>query len=128
MLKCVEKKSYKEAYEIAESIDWRKVKNVAVLCAVSEIYEYNGENQKSRDILFQAYDRQPDSKKIIYRLGTLALKLNEVKEAMDCYEEFVAMAPTDPNRFVLQYKILKSKNAPIQEQIAVLEEFKKAST
>ena len=125
MLKCLENKSYKEAYEIAESIDWRKVKNVAVLCAVSEVYEYNGEYQKSRDILFLAYDRQPDSKKIIYRLGTLALKLNEVKEAMDCYEEFVALAPNDPNRFVFKYKILKSKNAPIAEQIAVLEEFKK---
>ena len=125
MLKCLENKSYKEAYEIAESIDWRKVKNVAVLCAVSEVYEYNGEYQKGRDILFLAYDRQPDSKKIIYRLGTLALKMNEVKEAMDCYEEFVALAPNDPNRFVFKYKILKSKNAPIAEQIAVLEEFKK---
>ena len=125
MLKCLENKSYKEAYEIAESIDWRKVKNVAVLCAVSEVYEYNGEYHKGRDILFLAYDRQPDSKKIIYRLGTLALKLNEVKEAMDCYEEFVALAPNDPNRFVFKYKILKSKNAPISEQIAVLEEFKK---
>lgn len=126
MLKCLENKSYKEAYEIAESIDWRKVKNVAVLCAVSEIYEYNGENQKSRDILFLAYDRQPDSKKIIYRLGTLALKLGEVTEAMDCYEEFMKLAPSDPNRFIFKYKILKSKNAPIEEQIAVLEEFKKA--
>lgn len=125
MLKCLENKSYKEAYEIAESIDWRKVKNVAVLCAVSEVYEYNGEYQKGRDILFLAYDRQPDSKKIIYRLGTLALKMNEVKEAMDCYEEFVALAPNDPNRFVFKYKILKSKNAPLAEQIAVLEEFKK---
>ena len=124
MLKCLENKSYKEAYEIAESIDWRKVKNVAVLCAVSEVYEYNGEYQKGRDILFLAYDRQPDSKKIIYRLGTLALKMNEVKEAMDCYEEFVALAPNDPNRFVLKYKILKTQNAPIAEQIAVLEEFK----
>ena len=125
MLKYLENKSYKDAYEIAESIDWRKVKNVAVLCAVSEVYEYNGEYQKSRDILFLAYDRQPDSKKIIYRLGTLALKMNEVKEAMDCYEEFVALAPNDPNQFVFKYKILKSKKAPIAEQIAVLEEFKK---
>ena len=125
MLKCLENKSYQEAYEIAESIDWRRVKNVSVLCAVSEVYEYNGEYQKSRDILFLAYDRQPDSKKIIYRLGTLALKMNEVKEAMDCYEEFVALAPNDPNRFVFKYKILKSQNAPIAEQIAVLEEFKK---
>ena len=125
MLKCLEHKSYKEAYEIAESIDWRKVKNVAILCAVSEVYEYNGEYQKSREILFLAYDRQSDSKKIIYRLGTLALKMNEVKEAMDCYDEFVALAPNDPNRYILKYKILKSQKAPLEEQIAVLEEFKK---
>ncbi len=125
MLKYLQDKSYKEAFEIAESIDWRKVKNVPVLCAVSEIYEYNGEYQQSRDILFLAYDRSPDSKKIIYRLGTLALKLGEWKEAADCYDEFVAIAPKDPNRYVFKYKILKSQNAPLKEQIAVLEEFKK---
>lgn len=126
MLKCLENKSYKEAYDIAESIDWNKVKNVAVLCAVSEIYEYNGEYQKSREILFMAYDRQSDSKKIIYRLGMLALKMNELEEAKDCYEEFLELAPNDSNRFIFQYKILKSQNALLKEQIAVLEEFKKA--
>ena len=125
MLKYLQDKCYKEAFDIAESIDWRKVKNVSVLCAVSEIYEYQGDYQQSRDILFLAYDRSPESKKIIYRLGTLALKMGEWKEASDCYEEFVAIAPKDPNRFVLKYKILKSQNAPLQEQIAVLEEFKK---
>lgn len=125
MLKYFENKDYKEAFEIAESIDWQKVKNPSVLCAVSEIYEYNEEYQKSRDILFLAYDRSPESKKIIYRLGTLALKLGELKEASDCYEEFLAIAPKDPNRHIFKYKILKSKNAPLQEQIEVLEEFKK---
>ena len=125
MLNYVKNKSYAEAYEIAESIDWKKVKNAAVLCAVSEVYEYNGEFEKSRDILFMAYDRSPDSKKIVYRLGTLALKLGEVKEAMDCYEEFIQLAPKDPNRYVFRYKILKAKNAPIEEQISALEEFKK---
>ena len=125
MLKYVENRSFDKALEIAESIDWRKVKNASILCAVSEIYECCGELEKSRDILFLAYDRSPDSKKIIFRLGTLALKQGELKEAMDCYDEFVAVAPKDPNRFVFKYKILKSKNAPIEEQIAALEEFKK---
>ncbi len=125
MLKYFENKDYKEAFEIAESIDWQKVKNPSVLCAVSEIYEYNEEYQKSRDVLFLAYDRSPESKKIIYRLGTLALKLGELKEASDCYEEFLSIAPKDPNRHIFKYKILKSKNAPLQEQIEVLEEFKK---
>ena len=125
MLELMSKKSYKQAMDIADVIDWRKVKNVAMLCAVSEIYEYNKEYQKSRDILFLAYDRAPESRKIIYRLGTLALKLKEVKEAEDCLEEFVALAPKDPNQFILKYKILKEKNAPVAEQIDVLETFKK---
>ena len=125
MLQLLKDKSYKEALEIAESIDWKKVKNVSVLCAVSEVYEHNGEFQKSREILFSAYDRSPESKKIIYRLGILALKLGEVKEAIDCYEEFKALAPKDPNGYIFKYKILKCKKAPLEEQIAVLEEFKK---
>jgi len=125
MFEYMKAKSYKEALEIAESMDWKKVKNVAVLNAVSEVYEANGEYQKSRDILFLAYDRTPESKKIIYRLGTLALKMGDLKEAMDCYEEFTALAPKDPNRFIFKYKILKEKGAPLEEQIAVLEDFKK---
>lgn len=125
MFEYMKKKSYKDALDIAESMEWKKVKNVSVLNAVSEVYEANGEYQKSRDILFLAYDRAPESKKIIYRLGTLALKMGELKEAMDCYEEFMTLAPKDPNGFIFKYKILKAKNAPIEEQIAVLEDFKK---
>ena len=125
MLEYMRQKSYKQAMDIADTIDWRKVKNVSMLCAVSEIYEANKEYQKSRDILFLAYDRSPDSRKIIYRLGTLALKLGEVKEAVDCYDEFIALAPKDPNKYVFKYKILKSQNASLEEQIEALEEFKK---
>ena len=125
MFEYMKKKSYKEALDIAESMEWKKVKNVAVLNAVSEVYEANEKYQKSRDILFLAYDRAPESKKIIYRLGTLALKMGELQEAMDCYEEFMTLAPKDPNGFIFKYKILKAKNAPLEEQIAVLEDFKK---
>ena len=126
MLEYMEQKSYKKAMEIADSIDWRKAKNAAMLCTASEIYEYNGEYEKSREILFIAYDRAPGSRKIVYRLGTLALKLNDVREATDCYEEFIAMAPKDTNQYILRYKILKSQNAPLSQQIEALEEFKKA--
>lgn len=126
MLEYMEQKSYKKAMEIADSIDWRKAKNAAMLCTASEIYEYNGEYEKSREILFIAYDRAPGSRKIVYRLGTLALKLNDVREATDCYEEFIAMAPKDPNQYILRYKILKSQNAPLSQQTEALEEFKKA--
>ena len=125
MLDYMEKKQYKKAMEIADTIDWRRVKNSTMLSTVSEIYECNGENQKSRDILFIAYDRAPESRKIVYRLGTLAIKLQDLQEAEDCYEEFVKVAPKDPNRYILKYKILKAQNAPIGKQIETLVEFKK---
>ncbi len=125
MLAFAEQGRYQEAMHIADMIDWSKVKNTAVLCVVSEIYEKNDDIRRSRDILFLAYDRSPESKKVIYRLGVLALKLGEIKEANDCYEEFVTLAPKDPNRFVLQYKLLKEQNAPLRDQIDVLETLKK---
>lgn len=126
MLEYAEEKQYKKAMEIADTIDWRRVKNPSMLNTVSEIYEYNGEFQKSRDILFVAYDRAPESRKIIYRLGLLALKINDTDEASDCYKEFVKVAPKDPNQYILKYKILKAQNAPYAEQISALEDFKKA--
>lgn len=126
MLEYMEQKAYGKAMEIADTIDWRKVKNASMLCSVSEIYEQNEKYEKSRDVLFIAYDRTPGSRKIIYWLGILALKLGEPSEAMDCYEEFVSVAPKDPNQYILRYKILKAQNAPITQQIEVLEEFKKA--
>lgn len=126
MLEYAEEKQYKKAMEIADTIDWRRVKNPSMLNTVSEIYEYNREFQKSRDILFVAYDRAPESRKIIYRLGLLALKINDTDEASDCYEEFVKVAPKDPNQYILKYKILKAQNAPYAEQISALEDFKKA--
>ena len=125
MLAYMEKKQYKKAMEIADTIDWHRVKSLSMLSSVSEIYEYNGENQKSRDILFIAYDRSPGSRKIVYRLGTLAIKIDDLQEAMDCYEEFLSIAPKDPNQYILKYKILKAENAPIEEQIEALVDFKK---
>ncbi len=126
MLEHMENKRYKKAMEIADTIDWRRVKNPSILHSVSEIYEYCGEFQKSRDVLFVAYDRAPNSRKTVYRLGTLALKINDIEEASDCYEEFVKLAPKDPNQFILKYKILKARRASLADQIEALEEFKKA--
>lgn len=126
MLEYVETKQYKKAMEIADTIDWRRVKNATMLSTVSEIYEYNGEFLKSRDMLFLAYDRAPGSRKIVYRLGILALKIGDTEEASDCYEEFVKLVPRDPNQYILKYKILSAQNAPVVDQIAALEEFKKA--
>ena len=124
MLDHLEKKEYQKAMDIAESIDWRRVKNASMLNTVSEIYEYNGEFKKGRDILFLAFDRARESRKIVYRLGTLALKIKDIREATDCYEEFVKLAPKDPNQYIL--KILRTQGAALSDQIAALEEFKKA--
>ena len=126
MLDHLEKKEYQKAMDIAESIDWRRAKNASMLNTVSEIYEYNGEFKKGRDILFLAFDRAPGSRKIVYRLGTLALKIKDIREATDCYEEFVKLAPKDPNQYILKYKILRPQGAALSDQIAALEEFKKA--
>ena len=126
MLDHLEKKEYQQAKEIADGIDWRRVKNASMLNTVSEIYEYNGEFKKGRDILFLAFDRAPGSRKIVYRLGTLALKIKDIREATDCYEEFVKLAPKDPNQSILKYKILRTQGASLTDQITALEEFKKA--
>ena len=124
MLAYAEQKSYQKAMSIADTIDWRKVKNTAMLSTVSEIYENAGELGKARDTLFIAYDKAPSSRKVVYRLGIISLKLGHFDEAADCYEEFVKLAPKDPNQYILRYKILKAQKAPVKEQIEVLEDFK----
>ena len=124
MLAYAERKSYQKAMSIADTIDWRKVKNTAMLSTVSEIYENAGELGKARDTLFIAYDKAPSSRKVVYRLGIISLKLGHFDEAADCYEEFVKLAPKDPNQYILRYKILKAQKAPVKEQIEALEDFK----
>ena len=124
MLAYAEQKSYQKAMSIADTIDWRKVKNTATLSTVSEIYENAGELGKARDTLFIAYDKAPSSRKVVYRLGIISLKLGHFDEAADCYEEFVKLAPKDPNQYILRYKILKAQKAPVKEQIEALEDFK----
>ena len=124
ILAYAEQKSYQKAMSIADTIDWRKVKNTAMLSTVSEIYENAGELGKARDTLFIAYDKAPSSRKVVYRLGIISLKLGHFDEAADCYEEFVKLAPKDPNQYILRYKILKAQKAPVKEQIEALEDFK----
>ena len=124
MLAYAEQKSYQKAMSIADTIDWRKVKNTAMLSTVSEIYENAGKLGKARDTLFIAYDKAPSSRKVVYRLGIISLKLGHFDEAADCYEEFVKLAPKDPNQYILRYKILKAQKAPVKEQIEALEDFK----
>ena len=126
MIELMQNEEYGEAKEIADSIDWRRVRNAMMLANVSDIYEKTGEYQKSYDILQIACHRAEGSRKVLYRLSSLALKTGNVDEAIDFYDEFVQLAPKDPNRHILRYQILRAQRAPLEQQIEALEEFKKA--
>ena len=120
----VEEKDYKGAMEVVDSIDWRRVRNARTLCVVGEIYAANKMYKESRDIFVLAHHRAHVSKNIISRLVEINLKLGNIDEANDYYEEFCSYAPNDSTAYILKYKILKEKKAPLEEQIAVLEEYK----
>ena len=126
MLELMESGAYSRAAEIADEIDWRRVRNAGMLSNVSEIYEKNGEYQKGYDTLMLAYQRAEGSRKIISRLCGLALKTGNVDEAIDFYDDFMQIAPKDPNQYILRYKILRAQRAPIEQQIEALEEYKKS--
>nr|WP_300884531.1 hypothetical protein [uncultured Schaedlerella sp.] len=126
MLELMEDGAFNKAAEIADSIDWKRVRNTKMLTDVSDIYEKNGDYQKSYEVLNIAYHRAEGSRKIVYRLCTLALKTKNVDEAIDYYDDFQQIAPKDPNKFILRYQILRAQRAPIEQQIEALESFKKA--
>ena len=126
MLELMEDGAYGKAAAIADTIDWRRVRNTTMLANVSDIYEKNRDYQKSYEDLNIAYHRAEGSRKIVSRLCTLALKTRNVDEAIDYYDEFIRIAPKDPNQHILKYQILRAQRAPIEQQIHALEEFKKA--
>ena len=126
MLELMEDGAYGKAAAIADTIDWRRVRNTTMLANVSDIYEKNRDYQKSYEVLNIAYHRAEGSRKIVSRLCTLALKTRNVDEAIDYYDEFIRIAPKDPNQHILKYQILRAQRAPIEQQIHALEEFKKA--
>lgn len=120
----VEKKNYKDAMAVVDSIDWRRVKNVRTLCVVGEIYAANKRYEDSKEIFLLAYHRAPIGKNILYRLIEVSLKMNDVSEAEDFYNEFVDIAPNDNTKYILKYKIMKVQKAPLDAQIRILEEYK----
>ena len=126
MLELMEDGSYRKAAEIADSIDWKRVRNAAMLTNVSDIYEKNKEYDKSYNVLNLAYQRAEGSRKIISKLCTLALKTGNIDEAIDYYDDFMQIAPKDPNQYILRYQILRAKGEPIEQQIEALEEYKKS--
>ena len=113
---------YKEAAEIADTIDWSKVKTTRTLCRISDLYKINKRYEDARRVLLQAYERTPRNRKIIFSLCELDLKLNNYVNALQMYNEFIRIAPEDSDRYVLQYKIIKAQHTGLQDQIGALEE------
>ena len=123
--KLVDARDYKGALGVVETIDWRRVKSVRTLCMVADIYEANKMLRESKEILVLAYHRAPIGKMILYRLVELSLKMHEFDEAVEYYTEYVENASNDNSKYILKYKIYRARRAPIEEQIEILEKYKK---
>ncbi|TGX99715.1 hypothetical protein E5357_04345 [Hominisplanchenecus murintestinalis] len=120
----VENDNYEDAAKIADTVDWKRVRNARTLCMVSEIYEANDRLEDSRDVLMRAYRRAQGGRMIVYRLAEVAIQMREFDEAIEYYSEFADIAPNDYSRYVLKYKIYKGRGSRLEEQIAILEEYK----
>ena len=119
----IAERRFAEAAEVADTIDWTRLKGVHVLCRISDLYKINKRYKDSRDLMELAYERNPSGRKIIYSLCELELKLNNYIHALQLYNAFINVAPRDSDRFLLQYKLYKKQDVNVYEQIAVLEEF-----
>ena len=124
MEKLLDKKDYETAAKIADSIDWRKVRNVGLLMEVAEAYEGCGRFEDCYEILNIAYDCAPIGRMIVYKMAEIAVRMEDYNEAVELYKEFVKIAPHDLGRYVLKYKIYKGRGAALEDQIAILEEYK----
>lgn len=116
---------YAEAVRIADTIDWNRVKNVSMLCMISDLYKINRRFEESRDVLLMAYERNPSGRAIVYSLCELAIKMGEFVQAVEYYKEFVRIAPRDDKRYILQYKLYEAQDVGLEERIAVLQEYKR---
>ena len=121
--KMVNKGDYETAMKIADTIDWRRVRNVNILSMVATIYEKNGEYQEAKDILLLAFERAPIGKRLLFKLAELAIKEGSTREAEDYYREFCDLAPDDPRQYILRYMILGAKGAPVEQLIHTLEQY-----
>ena len=121
----IKKREFAKAVEIADTVDWSRVRSVSTLCTISDLYKINRRYKESKVLLQQAYERYPGGRMIVYSLCELCIKMDEVVQAIEYYKEFVQMAPTDNGKFILQYKIYEAQDVGLEERIAVLEELKK---
>ena len=120
----VDRQDYKGALKIVDTIDWRRVRSARTLCMVGEIYEANKRYEDSRKLLLLAHQRAPIGKTVLYRLVELSIKMGEFGEALNYYKKFVEISPNDNSRYILKYKIYRARRSPIEDQIAVLQEYK----
>ena len=116
---------YVEAVKIADTIDWRRVKSIMMLCTISDLYKINRRFEESKELLLMAYERHPGGRTIVYSLCELSIKMEEYVQAIEYYKEFVQIAPRDSGRYILQYKLYEAQDVSLEERIAVLEELKK---
>lgn len=120
----IAKGEYEDAAAIADTIDWRRVKSVMMLCTVSDLYKINRRYEDARELLLLAYDRHPGGRSIVYSLCELCIKMDDFVPAVEYYKEFVQVAPKDSGRYVLQYKLYEAQDVSLEERIEVLEELK----
>uniref|UniRef100_UPI004056C946 tetratricopeptide repeat protein n=1 Tax=Acetatifactor sp. TaxID=1872090 RepID=UPI004056C946 len=121
----IAQEEYAQAAEIADTIDWRRVKSVMMLCTISDLYKINRRYEDARDMLLLAYERRPGGRTICYSLCELSIKMEEYVQAVEYYKEFVQVAPKDSGRYILQYKLYEAQDVSLEERIEVLEELKK---
>ena len=121
----IAKRDFFGAVKIADEIDWTRVRSVAMLCTVSDLYKANRRYKESKELLLMAYERHPNGRMIVYSLCELCIKMGEMVQAMEYYKEFVQLAPMDNGRYILQYKLYVANEVSLEERIAVLEELKK---
>ena len=121
----IKEREFTKAVEIADTIDWSRVRSVSMLCTISDLYKINRRYKEAKDLLLQAYEKYPGGRTILYSLCELCIKTDDVVGAIEYYKEFVQLAPTDNGKFVLQYKIYEAQDVSLEERIAVLEELKK---
>lgn len=121
----ISRREFRKAVKIADEIDWTRVRSVAMLCTVSDLYKVNRRYKESKELLLMAYERHPGGRMILYSLCELCIKMGEVVQAIEYYKEFVQLAPMDNGKYVLQYKLYEAQEVSLEERIAVLEELKK---
>lgn len=121
----IKERDFVKAVEIADTIDWTRVRSVSMLCTISDLYKINRRYKEAKDLLLQAYEKHPGGRTILYSLCELCIKTDDIVGAIEYYKEFVQLAPTDNGKFVLQYKIYEAQEVSLEERIAVLEELKK---